>query len=96
MTVRSGHTALIVIGAVVVLIPGLPLIGVILVSQNLNGILLPIILVFMLRLVNNPRIMGEHTNPRWLNVVAWGLTGLVILLTAVLLGSTLAGWLGWS
>jgi Mn2+/Fe2+ NRAMP family transporter len=38
--------------------------------------------------------MGEHTNPRWLNVVAWGLTGLVILLTAILFGSTLAGWLG--
>jgi len=55
-----------------------------------------LILVFMLRLVNNPRIMGRHTNPRWLNVVAWGLTGLVILLTAVLFGSTLAGWLGWS
>jgi Mn2+/Fe2+ NRAMP family transporter len=88
------YTALIVIGALVVLIPGLPLIGVILVSQNLNGILLPIILVFMLRLVNNPRIMGSHTNPRWLNVVAWGLTGLVALLTAVLFGSSLAGWLG--
>jgi Mn2+/Fe2+ NRAMP family transporter len=88
------YTALIVIGAVVVLIPGLPLIGVILVSQNLNGILLPIILVFMLRLVNNPRIMGRHTNPRWLNVLAWGLTGLVVVLTLVLLGSSLAGWLG--
>ena len=89
------YTALIVIGAVVVLIPGLPLIGVILISQNLNGILLPIILVFMLKLVNNPRIMGSHTNPRWLNVVAWGLTGLVMLLTLVLFGSTLATWLGW-
>ena len=88
------YTALIVIGAVVVLIPGLPLIGVIVVSQNLNGILLPIILVFMLRLVNNPRIMGSYTNPRWLNVLAWGLTGLVILLTAILFGATLAGWLG--
>jgi NRAMP (natural resistance-associated macrophage protein)-like metal ion transporter len=88
------YTALIVIGAVVVLIPGLPLIGAILVSQNLNGILLPIVLVFMLRIVNNPRIMGKHTNPPWLNVVAWGLTGLVILLTAILFGSTLAGWLG--
>jgi Mn2+/Fe2+ NRAMP family transporter len=88
------YTALILIGAVVVLVPGVPLIGVILVSQNLNGILLPIILVFMLRLVNNPRIMGSHTNPRWLNVIAWGLTGLVILLTAVLFGSTLAAWLG--
>ena len=66
------YTALILIGAVVVLVPGLPLIGVILVSQNLNGILLPIILVFMLRLVNNPRIMGSHTNPRWLNVARLG------------------------
>ena len=90
------YTALVLIGAVVVLIPGLPLIGVILVSQNLNGILLPIILVFMLRLVNNPRIMGRHTNPLWLNVLAWGLTGLVILLTAVLFGSTLVGWLGFT
>jgi Mn2+/Fe2+ NRAMP family transporter len=38
--------------------------------------------------------MGSYTNPRWLNVLAWGLTGLVILLTAILFGSTLAGWLG--
>ena len=89
------YTALIVIGAVVVLIPGLPLIGVIVISQNLNGILLPIILVFMLRLVNNPRIMGTHTNPTWLNVLAWGLTGLITLLTLVLFGSVLGAWLGW-
>jgi Mn2+/Fe2+ NRAMP family transporter len=78
----------------VVLIPGLPLIAVILVSQNLNGILLPIILVFMLRLVNNPRIMGRYTNPPWLNVIAWGLTGLIIALTLILFGSALATWLG--
>jgi NRAMP (natural resistance-associated macrophage protein)-like metal ion transporter len=81
------YTALIVLGALVVLIPGLPLIGVILVSQYLNGILLPVILVFMLRLVNNPRIMGAHTNPAWLNAVAWLLTGLVILLTVVTFGA---------
>ena len=87
------YSALIVIGAAVVLIPGLPLTGLILVSQNLNGILLPIILVFMLRLVNNPRIMGRHVNPSWLNVLAWGLTGLITLLTLVLFGSTMAGWL---
>jgi Mn2+ and Fe2+ transporters of the NRAMP family len=89
------YTALIVIGAVVVLIPGLPLIGVIVISQNLNGILLPIILVFMLRLVNNPRIMGTHTNPTWLNVLAWGLTGLITLLTLLLFGSALGAWFGW-
>ncbi len=87
------YTALIVIGALVVLVPGIPLTGLIIVSQNLNGILLPIILVFMLRLVNNSRIMGEHVNPWWLNVVAWALTGLVIALTLVLFGATLLDWL---
>ena len=89
------YTALIVIGAAVVLIPGLPLIGLILVSQYLNGILLPVILFFMLRLVNNPRIMGTYTNPTWLNVLAWGLTGLVTMLTLVMFVSSIAGWLGW-
>jgi Mn2+/Fe2+ NRAMP family transporter len=89
------YTALIVVGALIVLIPGMPLTALIVISQNLNGILLPIILVFMLRLVNNPRIMGRHVNPPWLNVVAWGLTGLVVALTLVLFGSTIAGWLGW-
>jgi len=87
------YTALIVIGAIVVLVPGLPLIGVILVSQNLNGVLLPIVLIFMLRLVNKPRLMGIHTNPAWLNVVAWALTGLIILLTMILIGSGLASWI---
>ena len=87
------YTALIVIGALVVLVPGIPLTGLIIVSQNLNGILLPIILVFMLRLVNNPRIMGDHVNPWWLNVVAWALTGLVALLTLVLFGATVVDWL---
>jgi Mn2+/Fe2+ NRAMP family transporter len=45
--------------------------------------------------VNNRRIMGDHVNPTWLNVLAWGLTGLIIALTLILFGSTLAGWLGW-
>lgn len=88
------YTFLIVVAAVVVLIPGAPLIGVILTSQYLNGALLPVVLVFMLLLVNNPRIMRGYTNPRWLNVVGWGLTGLVTLLTVIVLGSGLAGWLG--
>jgi NRAMP (natural resistance-associated macrophage protein)-like metal ion transporter len=89
------YSALIVIGAVVVLVPRLPLIAVILISQNLNGILLPIILIFMLRLVNNPRIMGRYGNPTWLNVLAWGLTLLITALTLVLFGSAIGGWLGW-
>jgi NRAMP (natural resistance-associated macrophage protein)-like metal ion transporter len=84
------YTGMIVVGALVVLVPGLPLIGLILSSQVLNGLLLPIILIFMLRLVNNPRIMGRHTNPAWLNVVGWGLTGVVSLLSLGSLAS--AAW----
>ena len=88
------YTGLVAIGALFVLIPGLPLVGVILVSANLNGVLLPIILVFMLRLVNNRRIMGDYVNPRWLNVVAWSLTGLIVLLTLIMFGATFVFWLG--
>jgi Mn2+/Fe2+ NRAMP family transporter len=90
------YTALIVIGALVVLVPGMPLGALIILSQNLNGILLPIILIFMLRLVNNPRIMGRYVNPLWLNVLAWGLTVLIIGLTLVLFASSLAGWFGFA
>lgn len=87
------YTFLIVVGAVVVLIPGAPLIEVILTSQYLNGALLPVVLIFMFLLVNNQRIMRGHTNPRWLNVVGWGLTALVAILTLIVLGSGLASWL---
>lgn len=85
------YTALIGVGALVVLIPGMPLIGVIIASQNLNGILLPVILAFMLRLAGSRRLMGRHVNPRWLSLLGWGLTGLVVLLTAVTLGAALLG-----
>ena len=88
------YTALVAVGALVVLIPGLPLVAAILVSANLNGVLLPIVLVFMLRLVNDRRIMGEYVNPRWLNVVAWILTALIVLLTLIMFGSTIASWFG--
>lgn len=73
--------------AVIAAIPGLPLVGVILVAQMLNGMLLPVILVFTLLMINNPRVMGSHTNGRLRNVIAWGFSGLLIVLSAVLLVS---------
>jgi Mn2+/Fe2+ NRAMP family transporter len=88
------YTALIVVGALVVLLPGLPLIGVIVASQNLNGILLPVILAFILRLAASRRIMGRHANPRWLTAAGWALTGLVVLLTAVTIGAGLWAAIG--
>ena len=55
-------TFLMFVPAAVAVIPGLPLVRVILVAQSLNGILLPVILVFTLLIINNPRVMGEHVN----------------------------------
>ncbi len=62
---------LIVVGVVVNLIPGLSLFQVLLTTQILNGVLLPVILVSMLVLVNDREIMGDQVNGRVRNVIAW-------------------------
>lgn len=80
------YTSVLAVGALVVLLPGLDPIPVIIGSQNLQGLLLPFVLVFMILLVNDERIMGRHRNGRIANVLAWGAVGLVIVLDAVLLG----------
>jgi len=72
------YTLLIALGALVVLIPSLPLVKVVLLSQVLNGILLPVIMIFMLRLINKHDLMGKYTNSLWLNVVAWATAAIVI------------------
>ncbi len=86
----SLYTALIVFGAGFVLIPGLPLLKVILFSQVANGILLPFVLVFMLLLVNKPRLMGEYRNGFWGNLVAGGTSVIMVLLTVVLIWISVA------
>jgi len=78
------YTAMIVIGAGAVLIPGFPLLKVMYLSQVGNGILLPFILIYMLALINNKDIMGEFTNKPFLNVVSWLTVGVVIALTLVM------------
>jgi Mn2+/Fe2+ NRAMP family transporter len=78
----------------VVLIPGLDLLPVIIASQNLQGLLLPVVLVFMVLLANDRRLMGEHRNGRIGNVLAWSAIGLVIALDAVLLGVAALGAFG--
>jgi NRAMP (natural resistance-associated macrophage protein)-like metal ion transporter len=76
------YTSILVIGAAVVLWPRLPLVPIMLVSQVLNGMLLPFILVFMLLLINKEKLMGEWRNGRWFNGVAWTTTVVMIMLTA--------------
>lgn len=77
------YTILIAAGAGFVLIPRLPLIKVILYSQVANGVLLPFVLIFMLKLVNRESIMGEYRNSLIANVIAWGTSIIIILLTIV-------------
>lgn len=80
------YTLLIVIGGGVVLIPGFPLVKMILFSQVVNGVLLPLVLIFMIKLVNNRNLMHEWVNPRFYNWVAWSAVVVLIGLTVVLLG----------
>ncbi len=65
------YTSLIVVGAGAVLLPQFPLVKLILASQVLNGVLLPVILVFMLHLANRRDLMGRWTNSRIFNLIAW-------------------------
>jgi Mn2+/Fe2+ NRAMP family transporter len=81
------YTGIVALGAAVVLIPRLPLLKIMLVSQVLNGILLPFILVFMLLLINKEKLMGVHRNGRWFNAIAWTTTVVMIALTLYLVVS---------
>ena len=83
------YTAMIVIGAGLVLFPGLPLLKILLLSQTANGVLLPFILVFMLLLAGDERLMGKYRNGPVLNAVSWFTTALLIALTLAMLWFTL-------
>jgi Mn2+/Fe2+ NRAMP family transporter len=78
------YASIVAVGAIPILIPGMPLIKVMLISQICNGVLLPFVLLMMLRMVNDKGLMGEHTNGLVLNVISY-LT--VILLIVMTLGS---------
>ena len=83
------YTLLIVVGAGVVILPKFPLVQMILLSQVLNGMLLPFILIFMILLINKQALMKEWINPRAYNVVAWVTVVVVIGMTLALTGISL-------
>ena len=78
------YTAFIMIGAGIILVPTVPLISIMFISQTINGILLPFVLIIMLKLVNNREIMGEYVNSRRMNIVTWITVAILILLTVML------------
>jgi len=79
------YTVLIVMGAGVLLVPRIPLVYVSVLSQVANGVVLPLVLVFMLLLANDRELMNEHTNSRGFNIVAWTTVVAMIVLTALML-----------
>lgn len=77
-------TAIMVIGVVIILIPGAPLIRITLLTQVINGVLLPVVLICMMLMVNNKEVMGKYVNKSLANVIGWGTIGILIILTFIL------------
>ena len=75
------YTLLIAAGAGVLLIPRVPLVPIMVLSQVVNGVVLPFVLVFMLLLTNDRELMGEHVNSRRYNIIAWTTVVVMIVLT---------------
>jgi NRAMP (natural resistance-associated macrophage protein)-like metal ion transporter len=78
------YTLLIIAGAGVLLVPGLPIVYTEVLSQVANGIVLPFVLIFMLLLTNDREVMGSYVNSRWFNIVAWTTVAVMIALTLAL------------
>lgn len=77
------YTALIVVGAAIILIPRAPLIKIAVLSQVGNGVWLPIVLIFVLLLINRRSLMGHFVNGRAFNIIAWAISIAMILLTLI-------------
>ncbi len=75
------YTLLIVTGAGALLVPNVPLTHIMVLSQVVNGVLLPFVLIFMLLLTNDRELMGDYVNTRLFNGVAWVTVVVMIILT---------------
>lgn len=81
-----GTFALIIfVSLLIVLIPGIPLFPIMILSQAMNAILLPVVLILILKLANDTSIMGRFGNSKFTNFLAYGITALIIVVTAILL-----------
>jgi Mn2+/Fe2+ NRAMP family transporter len=87
-------TGLVALGAVLALIPGLPLFQVLVGVYVLNGLLLPVELFAILSLINNPELMGSYVNRGLYNALAWAIALVVSLLSSALIVITVLGWFG--
>jgi len=83
------YTVLIVISAGVILIPKIPLVFMMILAQVIQGLLLPVILIFMALLINNKRLMGVHSNSRTYNITVWLTISVLVAFAILLIGSSL-------
>ena len=83
------YTLMILVGAAPILLPRAPLVAIMFWSQTLNGLLLPLVLLVMLKLINDPEIMGRYVNSVAFNLVAWGTAAVMIALSLLLLITSL-------
>lgn len=84
-------TSLLLVGSFAAMIPGIPQINLLLITQCVNGLLLPVILVAIVKLASDEEIMGEHKNAMWFNVLAWTIAAAVSALSLLLIGKTIIG-----
>lgn len=82
------YTMTIALSSLVILIPGAPLVFLMVLSAVINGLLLPFVLIYALLLVNNRKLMGEYVNPGAYNYISWGTVVAIIVLTALLIVTT--------
>ena len=78
----------IIAPVILVLAPKISLLKIMILSQDVNGILLPFILIFVMKIINDKRIMGEHVNKPVGNIIAWLTIAGIILATVVLVASS--------
>jgi Mn2+/Fe2+ NRAMP family transporter len=78
------YTVLIILGGGLILLPGAPLLQIMYLSQVVNCILLPFILIFILLLINKKKLMGEYTNGKTFNIFAWATVAILVILTILL------------
>ncbi len=81
----GGFLGIIILSVIIVLIPDMPLFQMMILSQTLNALLLPVILALVLRLANDRALMGNYRNSRLTNILAIAITLLIVFVTAILL-----------
>lgn len=83
------YTIIIALGAGIILLPNAPLVKISLLSQEINGILLPVVLICMMIIINKKEVMGQYVNKRVGNIIGWGTITILVGLSAILFVTSL-------